>query len=443
MPTCFEQARRRYRPRCIKYLLIAEAPPSVESGRFFYYERVPKYDSLFLETMKVLYPNDCGNIPDVRKNKPMFLDQFMNDGFYLIDSMDSPLINLKNRVGQIRTSLPSLKEKIGRLANKNTKIILISRPVYDACFQELRDSNYNVINTEMIDFPGSSGQGKFRDKMSRLLARHPVNQQKGVEYKYLEYFLALFTDHLQLGNDDIECRESPDFIVNMNGKRIGIELTEHYASDKDDHNGRPRQAVETQWELLREAIMNRVWKDDYLRKTDGILEFKKLELPPRRQFSSFIDELIRLSKIMLSSHCEHAVIDEKTYPVLFEYLRSMNLKPAGCYISWNWNYDSGWVGLTEQELMATIKRKTKLADKYKSSVDEMWLVVIEGHRISQGMGLFLDQHLNQFEEVNQLLSTSRFNSVFIYQYMHNVIYQWPGWTKIGKEHLIETIKESS
>jgi len=42
------------RPDSVTYLLIAEAPPSVESGRFFYFERVPTGDSLFLEVMKVM-----------------------------------------------------------------------------------------------------------------------------------------------------------------------------------------------------------------------------------------------------------------------------------------------------------------------------------------------------------------------------------------------------
>jgi hypothetical protein len=52
----FEDARQKYKPDEIKFLLIAEAPPDAESGRFFYFEEVDKHDNLFIETMKVLYP---------------------------------------------------------------------------------------------------------------------------------------------------------------------------------------------------------------------------------------------------------------------------------------------------------------------------------------------------------------------------------------------------
>lgn len=169
MPTSFELARTRYKPDRIKYLLIAEAPPPIESERYFYFEWVPTNDSLFLETMKVLYPDDCANIPSVRRNKQAFLNRFMNDGHHLIDSVDSPIVNTRYRVAQITAGLPSLKSKINLLVNENTKIVLISRSVYNACFRELKDSNYNVINTEMIDFPGTGGQKRFREKMSRLL----------------------------------------------------------------------------------------------------------------------------------------------------------------------------------------------------------------------------------------------------------------------------------
>jgi hypothetical protein len=65
--------------------------------------------------------------------------------------------------------LPDLIDRINRVINKETKIILISRPVYDVCFMPLKTAAFNVINTEMIDFPGSGGQVKYRNKMNRLL----------------------------------------------------------------------------------------------------------------------------------------------------------------------------------------------------------------------------------------------------------------------------------
>ena len=56
MPISIEKARLKYKPKKIKYLLIAETPPKSNSNRYFYYENVKEKDSLFLETMIVLYP---------------------------------------------------------------------------------------------------------------------------------------------------------------------------------------------------------------------------------------------------------------------------------------------------------------------------------------------------------------------------------------------------
>ncbi len=166
----FELARERYKPDRIKYLLVAEAPPPEDSNRFFYYLDVDRGDSLFLETMKVLYPTGY-DTRTVRNKKAIYLERFRADGFYLIDATDIPMPNYSRaqKRKQFRTSLPELIEKIGLLSNKKVKIILISAPVYQECYEPLMMKGFNVINTEMIDFPGSGGQNKFRNKMRKVL----------------------------------------------------------------------------------------------------------------------------------------------------------------------------------------------------------------------------------------------------------------------------------
>jgi hypothetical protein len=164
-----EEARNKYRPRNIKYLLIAEAPPR-EYQRFFYFENVRDHDSLFLETMKVLYPAQYKDTKTVRANKASFLKQFMEDGFYLLDAASSSIMDLRQRRHQIRQDFSHLLIKVDEVISDNTKIILISRPVYDVCFEALKNKGYRIINTEMIDFPGSGGQVSYRNKMQKILA---------------------------------------------------------------------------------------------------------------------------------------------------------------------------------------------------------------------------------------------------------------------------------
>ncbi len=167
----FEVAREKYKPEHVKCLLIAEAPPAKESGRFFYFENVNNGDSLFLETMKVLYPNDYDNAKQVRAQKKLFLKRFMADGFYLIDATNLPMpgYTRSEKEEQVKKSLPELIGKAKELAGDDIPTILISATVYQVCEKPLKEAGLKVVNTEMIDFPGSGRQNIFRAKITKLL----------------------------------------------------------------------------------------------------------------------------------------------------------------------------------------------------------------------------------------------------------------------------------
>lgn len=169
----FAQAREKYRPKTIKYLLVAESPPSADSGRFFYFENVTEGDSLFWQTMKALYPMDCLiDDPPPRHRKREFLKRFHGDGFFLLDAVEEPLGKATpgEKRRRIRASLPRLIEDLRATCGAGTKVILISAPVFDVCAAALASEGFNVANDEMIDFPGSGGQRKFREKFARALA---------------------------------------------------------------------------------------------------------------------------------------------------------------------------------------------------------------------------------------------------------------------------------
>jgi hypothetical protein len=145
MPADFESARRKYKPEKIKFLLVAEAPPKEGSGRFFYFENVLDKDSLFLETMKVLYPSEYSDTGMVRLRKRRFLEQFQADGFYLIDAVDTPLKDSSpsKKRQRLRESLPYLHDKLTQLASNGVGIILISATVYEVCSEVLRARGFN------------------------------------------------------------------------------------------------------------------------------------------------------------------------------------------------------------------------------------------------------------------------------------------------------------
>ena len=169
-----ENTRLQYKPERIKYLLIAEAPPSKDSGRFFYFSDVKEKDGLFLETMKVLFPKELMNthIPAVRKNKKMFLDKFKEGGFYLIDSIDEPLddnFTHSQKINLIVNGQPILLNKIRNLISSDTKIILISSRVFKANYSFLVENKISVVNILPIDFPASGNQKKYRLKLAKAI----------------------------------------------------------------------------------------------------------------------------------------------------------------------------------------------------------------------------------------------------------------------------------
>ncbi len=170
----FEKAIREYQPEIIRYLLVAETPPKSNSKRFFYFENVDEQDSLFLETMKCLYPNDTRNVETktIRANKSSFLRRFQKDGFYLIDSLDTPFeekYSSKKKEALLRAGQKELLTKITKLCSKKTKVILIAAPVYNANYSFLIENDINVINKSLVDFPGSGGQKKFQEKFRLLI----------------------------------------------------------------------------------------------------------------------------------------------------------------------------------------------------------------------------------------------------------------------------------
>src|SRR5467141_2737213 len=85
----FNRARRKYRPRKVRFLLIAESPPS--SGGFFYFETTIGKDHLFRETMKALKFWPEGEPMRRGVDKRLMLQRFQTLGFYLLDTCTFPL----------------------------------------------------------------------------------------------------------------------------------------------------------------------------------------------------------------------------------------------------------------------------------------------------------------------------------------------------------------
>jgi hypothetical protein len=161
-----EVARLKYKPKNIRWLLVAESPPKV-TDRFFYFEDVNREDSLYLETMRALFGNEHVDI--LRARKIEYLQRFKDQGFFLIDAVDRPILSDEDNDAVVWNNRQNLIQKMDRLIKKETPVVLIKASVWSLRNVLLKEG-FNVINECMIDFPGSGNQIKFRTKLSRLMA---------------------------------------------------------------------------------------------------------------------------------------------------------------------------------------------------------------------------------------------------------------------------------
>jgi len=173
----YNNVRETYRPKRIKVLLIAESPPpeaDVQSSRHFYRsEKVRKDDRLFVNTIKALFPEAAEQTEaEIESNKEQWLRRFQTDGYYMIEALSKSQVHevtKEQRQERIRKQLPHLVEKVRELAEQETGVILIKSNVFDVAAQPLRAAGFNVLNTELVDYPGRFNQRAYRQKLIDLL----------------------------------------------------------------------------------------------------------------------------------------------------------------------------------------------------------------------------------------------------------------------------------
>ena len=238
----------------------------------------------------------------------------------------------------------------------------------------------------------------------------------------------------------IICTCNFDFVLQVNGKYIAVELT-HFHSDRTTPLGHPHRGVEEQWwqHLLPPIEQQRIG-DTTLRRVKALLCFKELLLPPRRKYGQFVGQLMEfIRKEFNTAELEATFRDfGPGYPLLGEYLREICVERAGEDIppellQWQWNHDVAWAGLGESELLAAIL--PKLDSSRPTGISDNWLLVVSGHRLSQCMGLPEVSQFKRYRQVNQALIKGPYDKVYIFQYMFGRVILWQpgtGWTVVRK-----------
>lgn len=158
-------------------LLIAESPPpaaDVASSRHFYRtgKNYPE-DRLFVNTIRALYPETLDiSQSELATQKDQWLRRFQHDGWYMIEALEESQkheVTKQQRQERIRNALPRLIERVQKLAQSDTKIILIKSNVFEVATEPLRSAGFTVLNTELVDYPGRFNQKAYREKLSKLV----------------------------------------------------------------------------------------------------------------------------------------------------------------------------------------------------------------------------------------------------------------------------------
>jgi Putative endonuclease, protein of unknown function (DUF1780) len=221
MSHAIEQARRKYLPEGrIEILFIAEAPPA-NPARFFYFDKVDRNDWLYLGLTRVLFTDARDlDVKQLREQKLDYLERFRARGYYLIDASDRPMpagATVATKRAQLQASLDQLVGKVRSLVTSSTRVVLISKSAHEVCCARLTAEGFNVVNTEMIDFPSTGRQQHFARKLRRDLQASDEFLQSTI--RGLEASLEFF------GIGDAKKRERERWIVERFLRGLGLQVS--------------------------------------------------------------------------------------------------------------------------------------------------------------------------------------------------------------------------
>lgn len=253
-------------------------------------------------------------------------------------------------------------------------------------------------------------------------------RKKDTEHLLLEEFMSV----LGLAPQSVRSGEAPDFIVHIQGRTIAIELTEFHA-DRRGADGRPRRAIEKDWQDIQQRIRHQRTNRPPLQTVDALLHFKRLEVPRRRDHVRFVDELLGfvedVSPRVTDSRCDFSEFDTDRFPLLSHYVRGIDLwRPSCVLFNWSWNQSASSVGLSESELLKALRSKLEAARP--TGVDEYWILVVASTGLQQAMGPVTVDQLRQYCAVCSCLGNGPADKVYIYQYYGGNVFTWEaqrGW----------------
>lgn len=176
MSAKISRLRKRYKPKVVKLLFVAESPPEStdKEVRFFYNPRQEQWDYMYRAVMEGVFPD----FKYSRGEKDKWLRKFKQHGYYMIDATDNPVnrLSAKKRRRMLDDAMEKKLAKITKLVSPNTPIVLVKKNVFAAFAAPLRHAGYKVAHKSFLPFPAYGHQKRFIKACRKCLSKHqPVH----------------------------------------------------------------------------------------------------------------------------------------------------------------------------------------------------------------------------------------------------------------------------
>jgi|SRR5262245_37576352 len=216
-----------------------------------------------------------------------------------------------------------------------------------------------------------------------------------------------------------EVSEAPDFIIQLRGQSIGVEITLQRSGEIID--GIIRRAVESEWELLK-ASAETFWRQHNDLRAVNVGVMFKGRVPRRGDRHAFIEEVAAVVRQHLATlgPKKQNFCPSASFPLMYHYLERLVLR-TDPYAEWYSNLSFGYLARpNEGNISAIVEGKSK---KEFRPTDKLWLVISCGTRASE-MILELDG-VEDFRSIVGL-DCSKFDRIFVLTYMGT--YEWSSST---------------
>lgn len=167
----YQKLRDQWEPEHVQLLLIGESPPDdrgdVSRRRFFYADRLERYDNLFRSVIAALYDEDKLS---TGSSKAPWLERLRADGVYLIDLAVVPINRLTPPLRR-EARKASVIDCLGRIREPSPDgIVVCHMPTFKLLAGPLQAASLPLLHQVGIPFPLPNKRKEFVEKVRPAVA---------------------------------------------------------------------------------------------------------------------------------------------------------------------------------------------------------------------------------------------------------------------------------